>query len=408
MRLTGALPGSGGTWGRTKSMPRLCIITAQCSAKITRDESQASRQMRIGLARRGYSASGGAEAYLVRFANAARDAGHEPVLISDNEWPQEVWCHTQVRVAGRTPEDFADKLAERRPGGGWDVLFSLERVWGCDVYRAGDGVHASWLQRRRQFEPAWKSWFRVLARKHREILELECALFTGGARHIIVNSRMVKEEIAGLFGTPQESLHVIHNGVPPSPRNPGVRESVRREFVLAPEELAVLFAGSGWERKGLRHAIQAVNALKIPATLLVAGRGESRGLPASNRVRYLGPLASARMDAVLSASDVFLLPTFYDPFSNACIEALAAGLPVITTTANGFAEIITPGVEGEVVAPGDMKALTAALAKWADPARRTSVRPRLLEIAGEHSVERNLAETLAVITGAINASGAQG
>lgn len=364
--------------------------------------------MRIGLVRRGYSASGGAEAYLARFANAARDAGHEPVLISDSEWPQDVWPHAQVRLAGRTPEDFADRLAERRPGGGWDVLFSLERVWGCDVYRAGDGVHASWLQRRKQFEPAWKSWFRILARKHREILELECALFTGGARLIIVNSRMVKEEITGLFGTPPERLHVIHNGVPPAPQNPGLRESVRKEFGFAPDELVVLFAGSGWVRKGLRDAIQAVNFLKVPATLLVAGRGESRGWSASKRMRYLGPLASARMDAVLAASDVFLLPTFYDPFSNACIEALAAGVPVITTTANGFAEIIKPGVDGEVVAPGDERALAAALAAWADPVRRSNVRPRLLEIAKEHSVERNLTETLSVITEAIHTSGAQG
>lgn len=356
--------------------------------------------MRIGLVRRGYSASGGAEAYLFRFAAAARGAGHEPVLICGGEWPDGVWPHDRIVVAGKTPEEFADRLEDRRTSGGWDVLFSLERVWACDVYRAGDGVHAAWLERRRQFEPAWRGWFRNLQRKHREILELECALFTGGARRVIANSQMVKDEIIRFYGTPAEHVHVVHNGVPIHAAEPGAREKIRAELGLAPSEYVALFAGSGWERKGLRHAIAAVNALKISATLLVAGRGESRGRPASDRVRFLGALPGEKLRAVLAAADVFLLPTIYDPFSNACIEALAAGLPVVTTTANGFAEIIAPGVDGNVVAPGDTRALAAALASWADPSRREAVRPRLLEKAARCSVEENLARTLEVISAA--------
>ena len=357
--------------------------------------------MKIGLVRRGYSASGGAEAYLFRFAEAARAAGHEPVLICGTDWPEGVWPHERICVAGKTPEDFADRLEERRGSGGWDVLFSLERVWGCDVYRAGDGVHAAWLERRTKFESAWKRWFRLLQRKHREILELECALFTGGARRIIANSRMVKDEIITHYGTPAEHVHVIHNGVPASGADAGVRETVRRELGIPTDEFTALFAGSGWERKGLRHAIEAMNALKIPARLLVAGRGDSRGLPVSSRVNFLGPLASERLAAMLAAADVFVLPTLYDPFSNACIEALAAGLPVITTTANGFAEIIEAGVEGDAVAPGNVKALSAALAAWADPQRRANVKPRLLEKAAGHSVGQNLTRTLEVITAAV-------
>ena len=364
-------------------------------------EEHPPKYMRIGLVRRGYSASGGAEAYLFRFAEAAYAAGHEPVLICGTEWPEGVWPHERICVAGKSPEDFADRLAERRDSGGWDVLFSLERVWGCDVYRAGDGVHAAWLERRRKFESACKHWFRLLQRKHREILELECALFTGGARRIIANSQMVKDEIIARFGTPAEHVHVIHNGVPAAIVEARTRESVREELGISAGEFVAIFVGSGWERKGLRHAIAAVNALKIPATLLVVGRGDFRGLPASRRVNFLGPLARSRLGAVLAAADVFVLPTLYDPFSNACIEALAAGLPVITTTANGFSEIIEAGVEGEAVAPGNVEALTAALAAWADPQRREKVKPRLLAKAAKHSVAQNLARTLEVITAAV-------
>ena len=337
---------------------------------------------------------------MFRFAAAARAAGHGPVLICGSEWPGGVWTHEHVVVAGKTPEEFADRLEDRRASGGWDVLFSLERVWACDVYRAGDGVHAAWLERRRQFEPAWRGWFRNLQRKHREILELECALFTGGARRVIANSQMVKDEIIRFYGTPAEHVQVVHNGVPFHTAEPGARKNVRKELAIAPQEFVVAFAGTGWERKGLRHAIAAVNALKNPATLLVAGRGERRGLPTSGRVKFLGALPGEKLRAVLAAADVFVLPTIYDPFSNACIEALAAGLPVVTTTANGFAEIIEPGVDGDAVAPGDTQALAAALASWADPQRREAVRPRLLEKAARCSVEENLARTLAVITAA--------
>jgi UDP-glucose:(heptosyl)LPS alpha-1,3-glucosyltransferase len=360
--------------------------------------------MKIGLVRRGYSASGGAEAYLFRFADAARAAGHETVLIHGSDWPADAWRHEQVCVAGRTPEDFADHLAERRESGGWDVLFSLERVWACDVYRAGDGVHAAWLERRRQFDPPWKGWLRFLERKHREIIELETALFTGGARRVIANSQMVKDEIIRHFGTPAEHVHLIRNGVPAMALDAGLRDQSRKELGIPAGELVAFFAGSGWARKGLRHAIEGVSVLKMPVTLLVAGKGETRGLPASKRVKFLGPLPESRMREMFAAADIFVLPTVYDPFSNACLEALAAGLPVITTSANGFSEIMQPGVDGEVIPPGDSKAVSRAIAAWADPRKREAARPGLIEKAAAHSVEQNLSRTLDVITAAVGST----
>jgi len=359
-------------------------------------------KLAIAFVRRGYSPSGGAEAYLKRLAHGIVDLGHQTQLVATSDWPRNEWPFGSIKHLRATSAiGFADELEKVRPQLQCDVLMSLERVWQCDVYRAGDGVHAAWLERRKQFEPAWRGWFRSLQRKHREILELECALFTGGARRVIANSQMVKEEIIRNFGTPAEHVEVIHNGVPACAVNPGAREHTRKELGIAPAEFVVLFAGTGWQRKGLRHAIEAVNGLKTSATLLVAGRGETRGLPASGRVKFLGPLSGERIFTMFAAADVFVLPTFYDPFSNACIEALASGLPVITTTANGFSEIIEHGVEGEVIAPGDSKALTAALAAWSDPKRREDIRARLIEKAAGFSVEQNLARTLEVITAAV-------
>ena len=353
--------------------------------------------MKLGLVRRGFSGTGGAEAYLRRFAAAAQAAGHESVLFASGQWPEDAWPGEAVRVPGRTPRAFADSLRDAQPRDRCDFLFSFERVWECDAYRAGDGVHAAWLERRAG--PWWGRLVRHFQRKHRDLLALETTLFTSGAKRIVANSAMVRKEIADRFGTPPERLHVVHNGVPAWRDVPGLREETRTKLGLAEGQYTLLFAGSGWERKGLRFALKAVSLLP-GATLLVAGRGKRRGLPKCANARFLGPQRPEEMRALLAAADAFVLPTLYEPFSNACLEALAAGLPVITTQANGFAEITEPGVEGEVVAaPEDATALSAALAAWSDPDRRAAIRPRLLEKGARYSIEANVASTLEILLG---------
>ena len=116
--------------------------------------------MKIGLVRRGYSQTGGAEAYLRRFADAASAAGHSCVLFAGGEWPEAAWTGERVALSSASPRVFADALAASKPRERCDFLFSLERVWECDAYRAGDGVHAAWLARRALFEPAWRVFLR--------------------------------------------------------------------------------------------------------------------------------------------------------------------------------------------------------------------------------------------------------
>ncbi|SRR5579862_385567 len=346
--------------------------------------------MNIGLVRRGYSATGGAESYLKRFAGALASEGHGCVLFTSGRWKGE-WPFGEVRIVpGESPRAFADAFAKLDPR--CDTVFSLERVWSCDCYRAGDGVHRAWLERRARFEPAWKARFRGLQPKHRALLELETKLFKeGGARLVIANSNMVKEEIVRHFGCNPARIRVVYNGVSPGPR--ASRAEARERLGLAEDAYVVLFAGSGWERKGLRFAMEAVNASASGPLLLVAGKGKPRGCPASDRARFLGPLKD--MAGALAAADVFLLPTIYDPFSNACLEALAAGLPVITTSANGFAEIIERGVEGEVLDdPSGIVEMARAIDAWSDTERRLAIKPRLAGIAARFTVEANLRETL--------------
>lgn len=351
--------------------------------------------MKIAMIRRGYSATGGAEAYLLRLSSGLASAGHEPVLIATADWPRDRWINDSVHVVkSSAPAAFAMEANQRSKP--YDMVFSMERIGRCDIYRAGDGVHRAWQHRRRMFEPAWKSWFRVLNRKNAGLLRMESETFSSaGARWVIANSTMVKREILAHFNYPDTRIQVIPNGFDlPEPPAPAQTSPMRESFGIHAHGKAVaIFAGSGWERKGLRFAIEAVRSLP-DVHLVVAGRGKWSGAIPQN-VQFIGPVAD--MVSLLGCGDVFVAPTIYDPFSNACLEALASGLPVITTDANGFSEIIQDGAHGSIVAVGDVESLKSRMVHWAAMRDDTGHRKRCRQRAAEFSLDRNVRSTIDVI-----------
>jgi UDP-glucose:(heptosyl)LPS alpha-1,3-glucosyltransferase len=344
----------------------------------------------IGLVRRGYSSSGGAEAYLLRLASGLHARGYRPTLYATNDWPEDRWPFGElVRLNASQPLEFARAFQHaRKPG---QTVLSLDRVPGCDVFRAGDGVHAAWLQRRSRFEPGWRRRLRFFNLKHAALLALERQVLKT-ARRVIANSRMVAEEIVHWHGFPVGKIRIVPNGIRVVISRIS-RQEARRRLEIPERAFCILFVGTGWERKGLRFAIEAVEFLGSDTLLLVAGRGNANRYR-SPRARFLGAVED--LPVLFSAADVFTLPTIYDPFSNACLEAIAAGLPVVTTTANGFSETLTRGVHGDVVEPGDVEALARALGAWKSrDAATTSNACRIL--AEDYSIERNVQATLEVL-----------
>jgi len=359
-----------------------------------------NRSLTIGFARRGYSPSGGAEIYLKRLARGLADLNHEVILFATNDWPREDWPVGQMHyLRARSPLGFAHELEELRSEMPTDVLFSLERVCSCDVFRAGDGVHRSWLERRAQLEKPWQRLLHRVNRKHNEILELEKRLLDDRrAERVIANSLMVKREIVDLFNYRPDRIDVIRNGVPLNEFrfDPAVREKARADVGLAVDEVAILFVGSGWERKGLRFAIDAVEGIpNKKLRLLVVGRGTPADY-ASSKAYFLGELADVR--PMYAAADVFLLPTIYDPFSNASLEALASGLPVITTRANGFSEIMEDKIHGSIIeSPNDIAELRKAIETWSDPTWRSAARSAILKRASQYDISKNVSQTIALL-----------
>ncbi len=368
-----------------------------------------TKKLSIAFVRRGYSRSGGAESYLKRLGRGIAGAGHDPQLIATNGWPEEQWPFGSIKRLGATSViGFADELKQVRPQLHCDVLFSLERVWNCDVYRAGDGVHRAWLARRKKFEVPLKQFVRTASRKHRDVLQLEESLFVRRkARRVIAASQMVANEIIDFYHYPADKIDLVRNGIPLDRFrfDPALREKSRAELKLKQDQIALLFAGSGWERKGLLLAIQALALCKnSKMRLLVAGRGDARPYKTTRLrfwreepVQFLGEVAD--LVAIYAAADIFVLPTIYDPFSNACLEALACGLPVITTRANGFSEIVQDNVHGSIVeAAGNLIALRDAIRFWSDASRRDAARAANTERASQFDISKNVAQTLEILT----------
>jgi UDP-glucose:(heptosyl)LPS alpha-1,3-glucosyltransferase len=219
-----------------------------------------------------------------------------------------------------------------------------------------------------------------------------------GADRVIANSQMVKDEIVDLYHYRPDKIDIVRNGVPfeQFQFSAELRRKSRTDLDLQPEDIAVLFVGTGWERKGLRFALDAVEACDNPKVrLLVAGRGD-RADYESMRAQFLGEVAD--LLPVYAAADIFILPTVYDPFSNACLEALASGLPVITTRANGFSEIIEDKIHGSIVdLASDVPALRNGLELWSDPTRRSAARSAIFKRASEFDISRSVEKTLAIL-----------
>ncbi len=362
----------------------------------------------IGFVRRGFSPGGGAESYLKRLARGVVEKGYTVRLYTAAKLSPDDWSFGRVaRLEAKAPMAFANEIeklearASRRPSiaeSNCDVLLSLERIWRADVYRAGDGVHRAWLQRRSQLGGLLQQFSNLLNRKHAAALALEESLFSNtGAGRVIANSKMVRDEIVQFYGFPKEKIDLIYNGVPIAAfqSNQERRAKTRATLGLGNEDCAILFAGTGWERKGLRFAINAIESSGRELRLLVAGRGDYKDFR-SDRVKFLEIVDD--MPALYGAADIFLLPTIYDPFSNACLEALASGLPIVTTRANGFAEIIESDVHGSILEdPRDTNAIREALQFWSDRTQRERVRTENVALARQFDISSNVDRTLEIL-----------
>lgn len=337
--------------------------------------------MRLALARQKYNPFGGAERFVDRALQSLRERGTSVTLIT-REWKQA--GDAQVRICNprymtRRGRDagFARDVQDIIAAGEFDLVQSHERIPGCHLYRAGDGVHATWLDLRARVQSRLERMTTRLHPWHRYTLAAEAAMFRDpNLRAVICNSDLVKRDIATRFGVAETRLHVIHNGVDLDEFHPDLRShgsKVREKWDIPSTVPLILFVGSGFARKGVPSLLRALAAMRNrDAHLLVVGRDKQQAamqrlaheLDLSSRVHFAGGQPDVR--PFYGAADVFALPTLYDPFPNAALEALACGLPVLTSPDCGAAELVNDC--GAVVDSLDIRAQAAALDQLTDTA----------------------------------------
>jgi UDP-glucose:(heptosyl)LPS alpha-1,3-glucosyltransferase len=210
---------------------------------------------------------------------------------------------------------------------------------------------------------------------------------------------MVASELRSFFNFPEKRITTIYNGFTPKPwdarERTEARKTVRSQLGIPPDAPLILFVGSGWKRKGAETLASAFRQITSQdAHLVLVGKGRlKQALPP--RVHLTGPVPAPR-DYYLAA-DLFALPTLYDPFSNACLEAAAYGLPVITTDGNGFAETIASFPEsGEVIPnPRDPAAWAQTLDRWLAKSPKADPLDSLVEA---HTMDLNVTRTVELLT----------
>lgn len=328
---------------------------------------------------------GGTELVLNRVARHLAEREHEVTIVcrSHGEAPHpavkfEVLRAPVIGAAWRMWA-FAKSVESHVAGGRYDVTLGLGKTWTHDVVRTGGGSHQTYLELAAPHTGAgWERRLGTRKLKDRLAIAIEQRAFAPGAyQRVIANSDMVKRDMMQRYAVPEERIEIVYNGVDLQrfhPRNAERGAALRTALGLAPDQFVVLFVGNGFGRKGLARLLDGLPALlgeRPNARLVVVGKDSTRAqfqqraeaLGVDGAVLFLGERRD--VEVCYAMADLFCLPTWYDSFAFSVLEALASGVPVVTTQLAGAAELVG-SAEGTVLrGAAEPEDLGLALCDWA-------------------------------------------
>jgi UDP-glucose:(heptosyl)LPS alpha-1,3-glucosyltransferase len=308
----------------------------------------------------------------------------------------------------------ASRIAALKRAGAVDL--SLDMGWGilCDVVLTGDyraNRQGSLAALDHPHERAWARATGFLSPLERLRRRLQALRFgRQPPPHVMALSRRMAHSLGAQFHLPPDHLHVIPHGAEVerfAPERLSPWRAPTREALGVAEEVLVLTVAHNYRLKGVASILGLAERAERrgdPFRFVVVGGGrrlrEQYRLEALRRraaVRFIAPTPA--VERYYAAADVFLLPTFYDACSLVVFEALAAGLPVITTRRNGASEALEPGRTGFVLEdPRDLEAMEERLRELRDPGRRAQMGTAARESAGRYTMEANYAAVAALLT----------
>ena len=362
---------------------------------------------------------GGGEGYLANFANQLAERGHE-VHIYASKWESNnnnMHYHTIPSI--RFPKFLKDILfvinsLREMAKYDFDIVHVVGRALGMNVFNPHCGVEKAWLKQNFlsiscPVSRVLKQIVGFLSFRQNFILWLDKKQYTGkGVSRIIAISDMIKNDIIKYHNIEPERIDVIYNGVDLKRFNSDNKNRYRnamREKLSLGEELVLLYISNNFRLKGLLTLVKSLGELKKSGKdfkALIIGRGNKT--PYRKLAKKLGVLSNliflghvGEIEKYYAASDLYVHPTFYDSCSLVVTEALASGLPVITTVYDGASGIIEDGKDGFVMKdPNNHRALAEKITLFFDDEFRQKASIAARKKAEEYPAEKNCEEIIEI------------
>ncbi len=368
-------------------------------------------------------ARGGCETYIADLARRLTADGHGVHLYAcrwdEEALPAEMNYHRLIVSPGPRflrPWRFAAACERALRDSDHQVTIGFDKTWGQDILYPQGGLHAASAEHNIRKHPGKIA--RGLARlaksvdlAHWSYSMLERRQYLSAHRPlIVVNSQMVARHFQQHYGIGSGDMRIIRSAVDPGRfaehDRPKRRLEWRQTWGIQPDETVGLFVAMNYRLKGLEPLLHAVRLMpsQRPFRLLVAGNPNTaryerlaRRLEIGHRVHFLGPRRD--IENCYFAADFLVHPTFYDPCSLVVLEALACGLPVITTRYNGASELLSPPRDGFVTDdPHNHEHLAWCMSQFLDPIRRATCAQAARRTATQWTFDLHYRQLLQVFT----------
>jgi UDP-glucose:(heptosyl)LPS alpha-1,3-glucosyltransferase len=308
-----------------------------------------------------YFPYGGLQRDFLQIAEACLFRGHE-IDVYTSSWSGERPDAFNIFILPRKGltnhrryQHFAAELTRQITSRDYDAVVGFNKMPGLDIYFAADVCY-----RARALE---RSFLYRLSPRYRTLMALERAVFDKDSHTRILSiSNSEKKRYMDYYGTPAELFYPVPPGISksriPAANMPAGNDSFRREFGIPKNTLLVLMVGSDYKRKGVDRAIRAISALPAPlkekARLMIVGKGNkwpfvllAKRLKVSRHVDFLGERDD--VPRLLAGANLFLHPAYHELAGMVLIEALSAGLPVLTTDTCGCAYHVAQADAGKLI-----------------------------------------------------------
>jgi len=372
--------------------------------------------MKIGLVVEHFDPRrGGLEQWSWQFVQALQNRGHQVWVISRSFCPEAdrlgiCCCQTPP---GLSRVGFAQVAEQWLRQLDLDIIHDTGAGWYCDVFQPHWGSWLALTERKLLLLPRWlrpcKRWVMRCLPRYREIRRLLEGQYRSDGRLFLALSAQAARDFQHFHSVPPEHIRVVHNGVDIQRFHPANRtrwrSEIRRKFGVDEETLLVLIVAHNFRLKGVPTVLEAVRRLAVRGRQVqlwvVGGRrqGACNGWMGRRKgqgpVCFLGPVEDTA--PYYAAADLYVHPTLYDTFSLVVLEAMASGLPVITSRFNGVHELLHSGVEGYVLDdPLEVEELVRKIEICSEKGIRQQMGQSARRLAEQHPFERNVEEILQI------------